>query len=77
MPPQSIHDKSKRAPPASVHVLDPVNAKRMNAMMLSIPGPANEARAINTILRGQTRTIVALPPTLASKGDAEVACLST
>lgn len=71
---KSFLEKLKLAPPASFHVLDPAKAKRMNAIALHIPGPAEVARAINAIPKGQTRTIVALRQALAKAGDAETAC---
>jgi alkylated DNA nucleotide flippase Atl1 len=74
MPHQSILEKIKLAPAASFHVLHPAKAKRMNAKTLFIPAPADVAKVINAIPKGQPRTIVELRQQLAVMGKAETAC---
>jgi hypothetical protein len=77
MPERSFLEKLRLAPPASFHVLDPAKAKRMNARTMFIPAPADVARAIAAIPKGQTKTILELRRDLAASGNAETACPAT
>ena len=58
--PTSFLEKLRAAPAASIHVLEPAKAKRLNANTLFIPSPEDVAKAINAISAGETWTILEL-----------------
>jgi 6-O-methylguanine DNA methyltransferase, DNA binding domain len=66
--------KLRTAPAASFHVLEPEKAVRMNAKTLFIPSVEDVAKAITSIPKGQTRTVIELRRDLANIGNAETAC---